>query len=521
MPSDGVEEEAGSVLTLRKAGPELGGFPEYVRLLYVRAEGGERERVGYIAVREEESVSACISVLLNQVGEAALLGFGARLLLSQLIEIYTLSRLPRSLALLPDDEEEAKMGTCLLRKLQPRRSIHSMDLSIFIPLCIVVLLAVASPAESHFSGLHFRRAIEDHQRQHVADFYSLAGTHRRTLASEQIDPLDFDNDRLRDAYIALQAWKKVIFSDPANVTASWVGPDVCMYEGVFCAPALDDPCDETVAGIDLNHKDLAGYLPEELGLLKDLALIHLNSNRFCGVVPLSFANLKLLHELDLSNNRFVGPFPNVVLSLPSLKYLDLRFNEFEGALPADLFSKDLDAIFINDNRFSSSIPPTLGLSPVSVLVLANTPVSGCVPAGIGGMSENLNEIILLNNNLTGCLNPSIGQLANLTVLDLSFNGLLGKLPETLAQLTQLEQLNVAHNAFSGNVPPEICALPNLENFTYSYNFFESEAQNCLALPSRGATFSDRQNCIPGRPAQRSFKECAAFLSHQPSCEEIV
>ncbi|EEC76208.1 hypothetical protein OsI_13599 [Oryza sativa Indica Group] len=31
---------------------------------------------------------------------------------------------------------------------------------------------------------------------------------------------------------------------------------------------------------DLNHSDIAGYMPSELGLLADLALLYLNSNRF-------------------------------------------------------------------------------------------------------------------------------------------------------------------------------------------------------------------------------------------------
>lgn len=87
---------------------------------------------------------------------------------------------------------------------------------------------------------------------------------------------------------------------------------------MFCSNALDDPSIQTVAGIDLNHADIAGYLPEELGLLSDIALFHINSNRFCGTVPKSFKKLKLLFELDLSNNRFAGKFPYVDLGLPSL-----------------------------------------------------------------------------------------------------------------------------------------------------------------------------------------------------------
>ncbi|KAG0486800.1 hypothetical protein HPP92_008895 [Vanilla planifolia] len=213
------------------------------------------------------------------------------------------------------------------------------------------------------------------------------------------DSFTFPNPRLRNAYIALQAWKLAIVSDPKNVTGDWVGPDVCNYKGVFCAPLPSDPCLTVVAGIDLNHADIAGFLPEELGLLCDLAIFHINSNRFCGTIPHSFSRMHLLFELDLSNNRFAGGFPDVVLGLPELKYFDIRFNEFDGSIPEELFDKNLDAIFVNNNRFVFDIPDNFGNSPVSVIVMANNRFQGCVPASIGDMSDTLNEIILSNNGL--------------------------------------------------------------------------------------------------------------------------
>lgn len=215
--------------------------------------------------------------------------------------------------------------------------------------------------------------------------------------------LTFENPRLRKAYIALQAWKKAMYSDPENTTANWVGPDVCKYEGVFCAEAEDKSKENVVAGIDLNHADIAGYLPVELGLLTDIALFHINSNRFCGIIPKSFGKMKLLYELDLSNNRFVGPFPEVVTSLPSLKFLDIRYNDFEGEVPSTLFQMKLDALFLNNNRFTSSIPETLGCSTASVVVLANNKFTGCIPSNINEMNGTLNEIVFLNNKLSGCL----------------------------------------------------------------------------------------------------------------------
>lgn len=90
-------------------------------------------------------------------------------------------------------------------------------------------------------------------------------------AAAEVDPSwRFPSRRLRDAYVALQTWKRqAIFSDPSNLTADWVGPGVCNYTGVYCAPLPSGPDRGAlaVAGVDLNHGDIAGYPPPELGLL--------------------------------------------------------------------------------------------------------------------------------------------------------------------------------------------------------------------------------------------------------------
>lgn len=324
--------------------------------------------------------------------------------------------------------------------------------------------------------------------------------------------LSIENFRLKNAYIALQAWKQVILSDPHNITKNWEGSNVCNYTGVFCSPSLDQPSELTVSGIDINHGDIAGKLPHELGLLFDLALIHINSNRFCGTIPESFLNLKLLFELDLSNNRFAGKFPDVVVQLPNLKYLDLRFNEFEGALPRQLFERDLDALFINNNRFAFELPDNFGNSPVSVMVLANNNFEGCIPVTIGKMVR-LHELLLLNNNFHSCLPNEIGMLKNVSVFDISYNEMVGTLPESIGGMVSLEQLNVGHNMLSGKISSNICTLPNLENFVYEYNYFSEVSPACLNLNA----FADQQNCLRGRPLQRSALDCQRFLSNEVDC----
>ncbi|OAY69386.1 Leucine-rich repeat extensin-like protein 2 [Ananas comosus] len=335
-------------------------------------------------------------------------------------------------------------------------------------------------------------------------------------ASASVEPpasWSFPNARLRAAYVALQTWKQTaIFSDPRNLTGGWSGPDVCSYFGVFCAALPSDPSLTVVAGVDLNHADLAGFLPDELFLgLPDLALFHLNSNRFCGTLPRALAGLALLHELDLSNNRFVGAFPGVVLDLPALRYLDLRFNEFEGPIPAGLFDRPLDAIFLNSNRLRRPIPANLGDSPASVVVLAHNRLGGCIPPSIGRMADTLNEIVLLDDGLAACVPPEVGLLRRLTVFDVSFNLLQGPLPSALSGAADLEQLDVAHNRLTGAVPEAVCALPRLENFTYAYNFFTSRPPACP--PAMDGRF----NCIPGQPSPRPPGQCAAAAAHPFDC----
>ncbi|KAI3993105.1 hypothetical protein MKX01_009848 [Papaver californicum] len=277
-------------------------------------------------------------------------------------------------------------------------------------------------------------------------------------------------------------------------SSNWYGPDVCSYNGVFCAPALDNPCIKTVAGIDLNHQNIAGSLPRELGLLTDFALFHINSKRFCGTVPEAFKNLRLLFELDISNNRFAGKFPSVVLCLPSLKFLDIRFNKFEGKVPSKLFDLELDALFINNNTFRFTIPDNFANSTVPVLVLANNKLKG-----------TLNGIILLNNGLHSCLHPDIGNLNKLTVFDISFSNYVGPLPEMMGDMESLKQLNVIHNKFSGDIPPSICSLPKLGNFT-------SRIIISMAMLEAVRTYN-RKNCFPEEPLQQSEEDCSSVLSH--------
>ncbi|KAM1471564.1 hypothetical protein ACFXTO_042458 [Malus domestica] len=164
-----------------------------------------------------------------------------------------------------------------------------------------------------------------------------------------VDPsLVFKNDRLRNTYIALQALKHVILSNPLNITGNWVGSNVCKYTAVFCTKALDNSTIRTVAGIDLNHGDIAGYLPEELGLLTDLALFHINSNRFCGNCSSHHTRRR---QFPLVPVPLIRPLPNRRLGWALLHRQFLRqrcrpsSREGDSAAPGDRSAEDREKGF--------------------------------------------------------------------------------------------------------------------------------------------------------------------------------
>ncbi|KAM7260078.1 hypothetical protein ACFE04_015819 [Oxalis oulophora] len=59
----------------------------------------------------------------------------------------------------------------------------------------------------------------------------------------------------------------------------------------------------------LSNMNLNGEIPESLGCLPNLRVVHLDQNRFNGSIPISFRNLKHLSELRLNDNQLTGAVP--------------------------------------------------------------------------------------------------------------------------------------------------------------------------------------------------------------------
>ena len=113
-----------------------------------------------------------------------------------------------------------------------------------------------------------------------------------------------------------------------------------------------------------------------------------------------------------------------------------------------------------DNELSGLIPPSLGdLTNLQSLGLHFNELSGLIPPSLGDLT-NLQYLGLHHNELSGLIPASLGNLTNLQVLYLHNNELSGSIPASLGNLTNLERLELAGNQLTGCIP---AALRNLEN----------------------------------------------------------
>ena len=187
-------------------------------------------------------------------------------------------------------------------------------------------------------------------------------------------------------------------------------------------------------------------------------------------------------------------------------------------VPPQVFTLDLDVLFINNNNFIGSIPNNLGSTPALYLTLANNKLVGPITRSIGRASKTLVEVLFLNNQLSGCLPYEIGLLKIATVFDVGFNQLTGPIPHSFACLDKMQELNLAQNQFYGPVPEMVCTLRNLVNLSLSYNYFTQVGPECRKL-IKSNRLDVRMNCILDLPKQRSAAECAAFFSKPRNCPD--
>ncbi|CAM0945266.1 unnamed protein product [Alopecurus aequalis] len=348
-------------------------------------------------------------------------------------------------------------------------------------------------------------------------------------------PQDFPDDQLYRAYLVIQNFKRTITSDPKNITATWTGYDLCgerTYTGFYCGAPPGRANKLTITAVILNGFRLhAPTLQGFVDQLPDLALFHAASNNFGGDIP-RLAGLGYMYELGVSNDEVVHTTADSISAKGGGKVhmkfghcvtADVNFTFYVGVGNGKGEGNgvtDAKAVLLNSNNLAGQLPANLGFSKVSYLALANNKLTGPIPRSIAHMQDSLLEVLLLNNQLSGCLPHELGMLTKTSVIDAGMNQLTGPIPSSFSCLSSVEQLSLTGNRLYGQVPDGLCNLAGpagrLANLTLSSNYFTSVGPACSALIKAGV-LDVKHNCIPGFANQRSPAECASFLSQPKTC----
>ncbi|XP_039158901.1 LOW QUALITY PROTEIN: receptor-like protein EIX2 [Eucalyptus grandis] len=203
--------------------------------------------------------------------------------------------------------------------------------------------------------------------------------------------------------------------------------------------------------LDLSNDDFNSTLPWWLFNLTLLVHLDLNSNSLRGELPDEFANLASLQELDMSQN----------FSKLSVNNITGDITDFINGL-ARCNDSNLENLDLGNNQLSGNLPDSLGnLKKLRYLRFSSNSFQGSIPRTIGN-SSSLKEFYVANNGMSG-IPESFGQLSTLVAVDLSENLWEGVVTEhhlaNLSSLTDLDldklspNISLAFNIAPGWIPP--------------------------------------------------------------------
>lgn len=83
------------------------------------------------------------------------------------------------------------------------------------------------------------------------------------------------------------------------------------------------------------NKGISGFIPEEIGQLRNLIAVDIDDNALVGPLPDSLFTLPDLEAIDLNSNSLTGTISNKIGDLKKLVVVQLDNNEFTGPMPTD------------------------------------------------------------------------------------------------------------------------------------------------------------------------------------------
>ncbi|XP_047267436.1 probable LRR receptor-like serine/threonine-protein kinase At3g47570 [Capsicum annuum] len=166
------------------------------------------------------------------------------------------------------------------------------------------------------------------------------------------------------------------------------------------------------------------------------------------------------------------------------------------------------------------MPPSLGnLQDLVVLDLSSNNMVGSLPQEIGNLKV-VTKIDLSMNQFSNEIPREIGGLRTLVHLSLKHNKLQGSIPDSVSNMVGLEFLDLSNNNISGIIPMSLEKLQNLKYFNVSVNKLYGE------IPSRGpfknlsSQFSIHTEALCGS-SRFSVPPCPTSSKHRSNRKKLL
>ena len=235
---------------------------------------------------------------------------------------------------------------------------------------------------------------------------------------------------------------------------------------------------ESLLRLDLHGNDFTGEL--EVHQASILQYLYLFDNSMSGELdPNVFCNVAdTLIDLRLNNNSFAGKLPGISCRMEQLELLSLAQNSFTGPIHdtmGDVVFPSLKEIHLFENKLLSTIPGSI-FSPVNLtaVLLGYNELTGTLSTDLVGDARNLAHFYVNSNKLSGKLDDFAGStgMGSLKKLRMEFNKFSGTIPK-LNQKKTLELLYLYNNSFTGTLD-NIVGFDNLRKLKVSNNTFEGD-----------------------------------------------
>ncbi|XP_042050154.1 probable LRR receptor-like serine/threonine-protein kinase At1g06840 [Salvia splendens] len=132
-------------------------------------------------------------------------------------------------------------------------------------------------------------------------------------------------------------------------------------------------------------------------------------------------------------------------------------------------------------NLSGELAPELGLlTHMKILDFLWNNITGSIPKEIGKITA-LVHLLLSGNQISGPLPDELGFLPNLNKFQLDLNMISGPIPKSFANLASVQHFHMNNNRFTGQIPPEIGTLPLLKHVLLDNNQLSGYLPPELAL----------------------------------------